>query len=1270
VAAGAADRTEDGMIGIRVWIRLTYYSAIMVGIFGAALASPVAGSPAAPPKAKATPPYWTRTRVKAEFCKLWKPPAGATAEVQQPGPKFFIVILQGAVPAGKLDAVLKSAQTADAALTLTLNAKGLSEILKTDGLKASKADDADGIDKVKVAFDVYIHDKRVTVTVTLVADGAYLVQLSGFVGKGESASVKSAADAAKTFLTAAGYKIDYVPVLLYEKAYADQSAALANIVRVYLPGLVGTKRASLLLVSAMQAYDNHYLVTVSTPFCEEWDPTFTYDLSQHVTLPPSIVVDKWLVVRQAPEDTASTLAGYISAALGNSQLQPPPSAPAAASGTTVTIPGLTPAATPPPAAPTAPTVQVYPEGPSGFKVRLPGALYRKHDAEVVAAVIARFKAYYREVYIDISPSGSLKTDLIVQRRWPMRFVSSTIKAFTPFATNANPAPAPAASSAAPAMSPLASAVSAFTGWAPAATPAPASAAPAATTSASPASSTSAAPASTTAAPASATPASAAPASAAGSGVVVTTTTITPGTPGSTTGTPTAPAPGGVPAGGAATLTPSYSPTTVTTVNATPAAASAASTASSAASASALNASTPTDSVDHLAAALNAAFTPITAPTLSVIRDDRDLYLTGPESLVDKTVATLALVDAAWPQVQLDIWPIQLSGSQSAIAKQVTKINAAIQATRDDIQTTNALIRKVLTTEGLNSLGSREYLRNNKQWFWPLGFDDVLKGEGVPVPDEPKLPPDDSKSKTKKTGATPGDPTSNPGEPALPPGDSTSKPSKDELPPEKCDELFRKMTALGFNHNSNARLTLLESLIILGLRENRECLVEHLQTAVRDQWAQEERVLRYHEVELVRRRHELRDVLDDVRYQRNRSEQHFELAEVAEDLRDTRARRAEVSARLLRLGNGSDYQPFRHLKAALSKETVDQDRASATTLVDSAFDYFRFVKALNDGDEVPADTAKAPYDLQSNSVSMDSGLKVLMDAYVEDINEMYMEPLLRHIQGGFDLNLAGISLAGRTRMVATSGREADLVGKLVSYTNSAVTAPLTTSELANPKGSTLASALSKLTFIGAIQLFAQLGADIQPAYTAVTPGIQVAALPTVLPDSSEARVQLQVMFGVATTAPSSMSKDAWPAQPPDAVAEHLVQTDAVVDGFNLMNISSFDIETSAPQAPFAVPILGRLPVFGKMFQWPNPPRTVHHTSMLLVNATIIPRALSLFGFYSGDGTVYEKAPDRKESLKAAWKPYLDLDSEKAVPPVSSGTSPAAGAPTAPAPGSGH
>src|SRR6185503_3439776 len=134
------------------------------------------------------------------------------------------------------------------------------------------------------------------------------------------------------------------------------------------------------------------------------------------------------------------------------------------------------------------------------------------------------------------------------------------------------------------------------------------------------------------------------------------------------------------------------------------------------------------------------------------------------------------------------------------------------------------------------------------------------------------------------------------------------------------------------------------------------------------------------------------------------------------------------------------------------------------------------------------------------------------------------------------------------------------------------------------------------------------------FAKVAPGIEVQIRPTVLPDGAAARLTIDASFGVTTTPLDAAVPDTHDDPPPPMIQKHHVETDATVGVFDLFDISSFSVTTSHPRTPYFVPILGRLPLIGRAFQWPRRPKTVDHDSVILVNTVVLPRALNLSNFY--------------------------------------------------------
>lgn len=76
------------------------------------------------------------------------------------------------------------------------------------------------------------------------------------------------------------------------------------------------------------------------------------------------------------------------------------------------------------------------------------------------------------------------------------------------------------------------------------------------------------------------------------------------------------------------------------------------------------------------------------------------------------------------------------------------------------------------------------------------------------------------------------------------------------------------------------------------------------------------------------------------------------------------------------------------------------------------------------------------------------------------------------------------------------------------------------------------------------------------------------------------------------------------------------TDTVISAHDLFDLSSLTFATSSPMSPAYVPVLGRLPVIGPAFQFPRKNREVYHSSIVFVNAAILPRSVDLASRFFG------------------------------------------------------
>lgn len=242
---------------------------------------------------------------------------------------------------------------------------------------------------------------------------------------------------------------------------------------------------------------------------------------------------------------------------------------------------------------------------------------------------------------------------------------------------------------------------------------------------------------------------------------------------------------------------------------------------------------------------------------------------------------------------------------------------------------------------------------------------------------------------------------------------------------------------------------------------------------------------------------------------------------------------------------------------------------------------------------------------------------IADAYARDVQEAIILPLIGAVgknmsaRGG---GKASVAFLGQTRLIVTSGLQTTLKPTLTSSVNVTQSTPLTLSEVKSLKEGAV-GAISGLTGTQAFFLGAALAPQPQ-AFATVAPGVGVAVRPTVWPNATGARLQIAASFGVKAKMPEQEKGSSNP-QPPvlDAVESHAITTDANIDALDLIGLSSLDIDTRIPRGPFVVPILGRLPLLGPIFQFPRGDAEVHHNSVILVNTVILPRALDIARYYA-------------------------------------------------------
>lgn len=504
-----------------------------------------------------------------------------------------------------------------------------------------------------------------------------------------------------------------------------------------------------------------------------------------------------------------------------------------------------------------------------------------------------------------------------------------------------------------------------------------------------------------------------------------------------------------------------------------------------------------DNIDSLVDAYNQIYgSPGRPPAVQRAGSNR-LLLHGPRETVIEIKRSLALVDAPWPQVQMNLWAIQVSGSAEKVADRIQKISKEIRTTQDQM----AIVQQELARLA-------------------AGKEDEKDTQGI-------------------------------------------------------EEHFR---FAGIDLNPRGPISLNESLVLLLIRRNRQ-----------------DKVL------------QLRQFVEDAKL-------------------DTPAQKA-----------------FHRLERVLGKESFERDQVG--------FLDFRNALACFKNQNRKMDRPEAPNKIVRTGATVDRLLKSTMDAFATDMDELFLEPLLRRIQAyapaGRD---DGITLAGKSRIVVTSGLEAGLTPEMASFVETTRPKPFgqellnlafPASQSGGADGATAADALTGANRVlaglpesQAILLAAALLSETEPTYSKVAPGIAINARPTVLPDGGSARLTIDARFGVASEPMNATERtDVWAQSPPAGISSHHIRTDTNVSAFDLFEISSFSVAASHPQSPVYIPILSRLPLIGRAFQFPRRNKEVQFESLVLVNTVILPRALQLNRFYEGQ---LQEEPEEVLCPETTWR----------------------------------
>ncbi|MBC8065300.1 MAG: hypothetical protein H7Y17_10745 [Chlorobia bacterium] len=134
----------------------------------------------------------------------------------------------------------------------------------------------------------------------------------------------------------------------------------------------------------------------------------------------------------------------------------------------------------------------------------------------------------------------------------------------------------------------------------------------------------------------------------------------------------------------------------------------------------------------------------------------------------------------------------------------------------------------------------------------------------------------------------------------------------------------------------------------------------------------------------------------------------------------------------------------------------------------------------------------------------------------------------------------------------------------------------------------------------------------PFFRKLGTGLHMSVLPTVLGNGSTARVKVKLNL---TVTPDDSNKEGAGSDdkpgPLDLIKTSVVETELLVNAFDIATLSSLKIDVTAPgKRDWAVPVLSQILPIRSWFVGPTQDKTIRHEAVILIKVTIIPRAMDV------------------------------------------------------------